>query len=158
MKSVPLSGKRGQGKFALVDDEDYDLVSQWKWHIDRHGYARRTITIAKYKEKSISMHRVITNCPEGLCVDHINHNPLDNQRSNLRICTFRENRWNQKKRKDSKRDYIGVKQLDGRWYASIMVKRKRISLGGYASEIEAAKAYDAAAKQYRGEFAKLNFE
>ncbi len=95
MKLIPLT----QGKFAQVDDEDYDYLNQWKWYTTKNHktfYAARHIRI-NGKQKLIYMHRVIMNIIKGYKTDHIDHNGLNNQKYNLRICTCQENNRNRKK-------------------------------------------------------------
>jgi hypothetical protein len=100
------------------------------------------------------------NAPAGLMVDHRNTNSLDNRRSNLRLATRAQNVQNSQKRniKTTSR-FIGVclDKESGRWIAAITKEGKKVHLGRFDSEPDAAKAYDAAAKKYRGEFARLNF-
>lgn len=87
MIEVPINGKAGVGLTAVIDDEDYDKVKTIKWY-NVHGYAR--------SRSGVSMHRLILNAPDGLVVDHRNHNRMDNRKSNLRVCTQKENAKNTK--------------------------------------------------------------
>jgi hypothetical protein len=106
------------------------------------------------------MHREIMNPPEHLLVDHRNNDTLDNRRANLRLATHSENSYNRPKTKaKTTSQYIGIylEKRTGRWTVKIRANGKRLWLGRFELEIEAAKAYDAAAKKYHGEFARLNF-
>lgn len=144
--------------FALVDNEDYDLVSQYKWHICKP----RNITYAQSRVgyRSIYMHRVIL----GLISrkeqsDHINGNGLDNRRSNLRQCHQNNNSANAGKYNlKGYSQYKGVTYDKSRkeWRSQIRVNYKRINLGKFDTEIDAARAYNGAAKHHFGEFARLN--
>jgi len=93
-----------QHKYSLVDDKDFDYLNQWKWHYKR-GYAIRYDTKRK---KWIFMHRIILTPPDGFETDHINNNPLDNRRSNLRMVTHQQNIMNQKVSKNNTSGYKGV--------------------------------------------------
>jgi hypothetical protein len=153
MKEIQLT----QGKVTLVDDEDYDWLNQWKWHAHGSGgkskkryTAQRTIEKKNFK-KNVTMHRLITSAPDGMVVDHINGDSLDNRKVNLRVCTALENSRNCR-RKESRTGYRGVF-----CYAVIRVNRKYVKLGAFKTTKEAARAYDKAAKKYHGEFAVLNF-
>jgi hypothetical protein len=153
MKLIPLS----KGRTTIVDDEDYDFLNQWKWSLGSGGRARRS----GYKNddtKTISMSRVIMNAPKDKYVDHINHNKLDNRKSNLRLCTNTENQYNMQSRRGTSR-FIGVdfKKSFQKWRSRISVNGKRIELGYFDSEIIAAIFRDEAAKEHHGEFANLNF-
>lgn len=147
-----------QGKTALVSDEDYELVNQYKWHANNMGggiyYAFR-----RDGKTMLSMHRDLTNAPNGMEVDHINGNGLDNRRENLRICTHAQNRYNNKLRIDSTSGYKGVfwSKDSKKWQAQIQVDRKKIHLGFFSDPIDAARAYDNAAKEHHGEFCRTNF-
>lgn len=145
-----------QGKFALVDAEDYDWLMQWKWCVVE-GYAFRTCR-DNGKKKGILMHRFIMSMPLGMQVDHANGNKLDNRRSNLRICTYAQNQQNRKKLTCGKSSqYKGVcKHKNNGWEVHIGAAGKFIYVGFYKYEIEAALAYNKAAKKYHGEFAYLN--
>jgi len=105
------------------------------------------------------MHNKIMDVPNGLEVDHINHNRLDNRKSNLRGCTHKENMFNRRSYKKSRSKYKGVAwhKHNKMWPSNITVDGRQIPLGYFKNEIDAAKAYDMASKKYQGAFAFLNF-
>jgi len=150
MKEIPLSGPKGKGLMMLVDDEDHEFLSQFKWYAktDRNGdiYAQAWITPS----------RLLVPAP---LVDHVNGNKLDNTRTNLREATSRQNSWNRALRSDSKTGYKGVQWIPSRrqYRARIQVGDKRIHSNYYGTAAEAARAYDAMAREHFGEFARLNF-
>lgn len=160
MKKILLT----QGKFAIVDDEDYDrLVAMGSWHFDK-GYAKRTLNYkkpnGKRSKKSLWMHRVIMGLDFGdkRQVDHINHDTLDNRRSNLRISSHAENQRNSRKPKNNTSGYKGVSfhKNSKKYQARLSFKDKEIYIGLFECPKEAAKAYNKAARKYHGEFAHLN--
>jgi hypothetical protein len=155
MKKIPLS----QGKFALVDDDDFEWLNQWKWRLDlKSGYVVRNIRVEK-KIPRIYMHRLILNPPKGLYTDHINHNKLDNRRDNLRVCTTSQNGANRlKQTKKSLSRFKGVTwhKRDSVWQSTIKHKGKNIFIGYFNDEITAAKKYNVVAKKIFGEYAYLN--
>lgn len=167
MKEIKLSqqGKHKNKHVALVDDEDYEYLNQWRWSRGKVGsihYAMRTCNQKKGERPiRIMMHRLIMNTPKEMNVDHIDHNGLNNQKSNLRNCTQKENTRNTSPRKGSRSKYLGVsvqrkKTRNGiAIYYRVKVKQ-RINIGNFKTEIEAALAYNEAAKYYYGEFANLN--
>jgi hypothetical protein len=144
--------KLTQGKYALVDDCDYEQLNQYKWHYSQ-GYAAR-----RQFGKVVLMHRQIMQTPEGMDTDHINHNGVDNQRMNLRICTPSENHRNLKKYKNGMSPYQGVGRKDNQWRARVSVKGRQVSIGLFRKERHAAMVYDLWAVDLYGEFAKTNFE
>ncbi|MGA2323997.1 MAG: HNH endonuclease [Sedimentisphaerales bacterium] len=152
----------GEDEWTILDQQDYYRFGNLKWTISGNGkkfYATRFLKIAPGKTKTLSLHRAIMNAPKGLVVDHINGESLDNRRANLRLATQSQNSCNKRKRKNTSSQFRGVSfyKPQGVWNAYINVAGKRIQLGYFDSEIEAAKAYDAAARKYHGEFARLNF-
>lgn len=155
MKLIPLS----QGKFAIVDDEDHEALNKFKWRslVSHHSiYACRTDRLGSgnCKQTTILMHRVIMNPPEGMQVDHINGNGLDNRRANLRVVTSSQNHLNTRRYRTNKSGAKGVHfhKKAGKYAASIMVNKKPIWLGCFADIQSASTAYEAAAKKYFGEF------
>lgn len=159
MKQIPLT----QGKFALVDDDVYEYLNQWKWFAARcFGifYAQRNERTSSSR-KTIHIHRVVVNAPEGMIVDHINGNGLDNCRSNLRICSFSQNSKNMKKHSRNKTGYKGVSVKAGKkarkYQVFIGCDSDHKFLGYFDSAIDAARAYDKKAIELFGEFARLNF-
>lgn len=145
-----------KGRFAIIDAADYEWLSQYKWrasHNTGKWYAATTI-----KNKNVLMHRLIMDPPEGMVVDHVNRNGLDNRHGNLRICTPQQNNYNcRRARGTSKYKGVSFEKITGRWRASIVYRGERFNLGAYDSEEEAARAYDHKAIELFGEFAYLNF-
>lgn len=148
-REIPLT----QGKVALVDDDDYEWLSQYKWCFEGR-YAHRG-----HEGHHVYMHRMIVNAPKGMEVDHHDGNKLNNQRGNLRITTRGGNNANRPKRNNRTyhSQYKGVYKNRKAWRVSFGTNGKSTDLGSFATEIEAAKAYDAAARAHFGEFARLNF-
>ena len=157
MKKIELT----KGKYALVDDEDFDFLNQWKWHWhdDRGGgYAERACRESG-KSKHIKMHRLLLKIPSGFEPDHIDGNGLNNQKLNLRIATASQNQINRGKQKNNTSGFKGVylrRDRKKRWRAQIKFHRIIKHIGYFSSKEEAALAYNKAAVEYFGEFAKLN--
>ena len=155
MKEIKLT----QGKFALVDDEDYDFLMQWKWHARKLGkryYAGRQEKSINRRRKLVHMHRLIMHTPEGMEVDHQDHNGLNNQKYNLRNCTHKNNSKN--RTSYGKSNYLGVywyKKYNC-WNASLRINGETKNQGYFKTEEEAALAYNEAALKFHGNFANLN--
>ncbi len=147
-KQIPLT----QGKFAIVDDEDYDFLMKLKWHFT-HGYARHSSG-----SKKIYMHRIISGALDGQSTDHIDGDKLNNIRQNLRVCAHRQNLCNMKKKTPHSSLFKGVswKKHIKKWVAYIKVDGRNIHLGVFFNEADAALAYNEAASKYFGDFSSLN--
>ncbi len=162
MKRIPLT----QGKFALVDDENYEYLMQWKWYAAKNWRTFYAVRKAGRNEqrpnKTILMHREILQPPKGTMMDHVDGRGLNNILCNLRTCTSSMNGANRKKQsKASLSRYKGVsKYRNGQhkkpWIVMIKLHKRAIYVGVFKTEIEAAKAYNAKAKELFGQFARLN--
>lgn len=144
---------------CFIDDEDFDLINEYKWYIHpRTGYARGRKKNPGGKYNFISMHRLVLGILDNpeLDVDHIKHNKLDNRKSELRTCTTSQNTSNRTSYGISK--YLGVCRFRNRWKTQIGHDGKKEYIGLFDNEIDAAKAYDEAAKKYHKQFANLNFK
>jgi hypothetical protein len=155
-----------KGKVAVVDDADFEWLSQWKWTYlpskNDRGYAYRRKRVDG-RNTCIYLHRFIMETPEGMDTDHKNGNPLDNRRVNLRICTTAENLANRGPLLTrNKSGYRGVCLQRNKWIAQIGYRRAdgrtNIVLGRFNTPEEAARAYDKELHAKFGEFAKLNFK
>lgn len=144
------------GAKVVVDDEDYDAIARYKWHLSHNGYAVRRERIGGRKPIRY-LHRSIMSADWDGDVDHINGDKLDNRRSNLRYATRSENNQNTHSRRGSSK-FKGVvwHKQDRRWWAVIKANGKQHSLGTHATEEDAARAYNAAARRMFGDFARLN--
>jgi len=174
MKLIPLSSARNPEKatmFALIDDEDYELVSKYNWCADKNTSGKYYATCAPKignRRVNTKMHRIVMHAQKGQSIDHIDKNPLNCQKSNLRFCTQSENNRNRSAFGNGSK-YLGVtykrarNKVDGSlginnkpWHATIQHNKKSYYLGIYSTEIEAAIAYNNAAIKFHGEFANLN--
>lgn len=155
MKQIPLT----QGKLTLVDDQDYDFLMQWKWHIQKSHKTIYAIRTDNFNHTTIRMHRIIAKRMrlEGH-IDHKDQNGLNNQRDNLRFATNSQQGANQKKHNNNTSGYKGVywRKDNHKWRVEINVNGKRINLGCFENSKDAARAYNEAAIKYHGEFAVLN--
>lgn len=145
-----------KGKYALVDSEDLEKLSKYKWHYNLRGYAVTNPGTRKEKEL-ILMHRLINNTPVGMQTDHINGNKLDNRKENLRTATSMQNIWNKPKQSNNTSGYKGVSKVksSGKWEMQIRAGKQRISRR-FKTKEEAALAYNKYALELHGEFACLN--
>ena len=170
MKTVPLHGEKAAGRVALVDDADYEFVMQYRWNVlerarngRTHGpYAIANTGYGRKGRRPVLMHKLLTGWPQ---TDHQDHDGLNNQRYNLRPATDPQNHANERKPltyrgKPTSSRFKGVHWAprQRRWVARIRVGNgKRLNLGSFKSEIDAARAYDEAALAASGEYACLNF-
>lgn len=147
-----------RGYTALVDDSDYEKLKTYKWSA---GGPKGYLSAQRAQNgKTIRMHRQILgllDAPSNVFVDHRNGDTLDNRRSNLRACDNRLNQGNARKRGGSSR-YRGVSwhEVSKGWRAQIRIKGMKVHLGIFKDEEDAARAYDKAASQHFGDFARLN--
>jgi len=158
MKEIPLT----RGYTALVDDADFPLVSQSRWQArpDRNTvYASRGVRDGSGKTKTLYMHVALLDAGDGLVVDHINGNGLDNRRKNLRIATRGQNVHHSFTTVKNKHGFRGISFIERyqRWQVSMKTGGRNTYVGFYATAEEAARAYDAKALEVYGEFARLNF-
>ena len=157
MKQIPLT----QGKFALVDDEDYEYLMQWRWYYD-HGYAIRNTFVSRAEGKQTNkrtyMHREILQTPKNMLSDHIDGNKINNQRNNLRCVTASQNSMNAKCDKNTSSGFKGVSwhKRRNKWSSYITVDKKIKYLGYFEDKISAAITYNSMALKHFGEFARLN--
>lgn len=158
MKTIPLT----QGRVALVDDEDYANLCRYRWNACQNKgyafYASRGVWDSKRKSVlRILMHREILGVP-SVRIDHIDCNGLNNQKANLRLATQSQNGGNRRKLMRASSHFKGVSWYAPlrKWTAQICFNQRDTRLGYYDSEDEAARAYNAAARQLFGEFARMN--
>ena len=164
MKVIKLT----QMEMAWVDDDDYErLISMGRWYTERAGkdpndsryfYARIQTATPVGRKKEL-MHRVIMGVigDSTVVIDHMNHDTLDNRKCNLRKSTRAQNRQHSDRSRANTSSYIGVHRLGAYWHAQICLSGINKSLGMFDDKLEAAKAYDIAAKDAYGEFCSLNF-
>ena len=128
---------------ALIDLEDVDKVKNIKWCMKSNGYVH---------DGKIHIHRLIMDCSDNMVVDHINHNKLDNRKTNLRICSHRQNSMNQKTRRDNSSGHAGVGKSGNKWRARIYIDGKEVHLGRFDTKEEAIRARKQAELEHYGEY------
>lgn len=157
MIEIPLT----KGCVALVDDRDNHLAT-FKWHTHENPpgvYARRTIAGRLGRSRIEFMHHAVLGVPSSVQVDHVNGNGLDNRRENLRIASHAQNQANRRLGKNNTSGFKGVywHRGHGRWRAAIKVSGRKIVLGHFITPEAAARAYDKAALEHFGAYARINF-
>ncbi len=159
---MPKEIQLTKGYVAIVDDKHYEELSKYRWRamVQPGGVCaiRSEPRDKDGRKKTVYMHRQITDAPNGMEVDHANHNSLDNQDANLRVCTCAQNQANRIKHVASTSRFKGVywSKESKRWCAQITIMGRRIHLGYFHNERDAAKVYNLAAIKHSGEFAHLN--
>lgn len=150
---------------TLVDEEDYEKFNKFIWHRNDKKCGKLVYVVRSYyrsdgKKRSLVLHREIMNCPEGMFVDHINHNTLDNRKCNLRIVTCQQNNSNSVKwtKYTSKFKGVSFDNKNKKWLAQIQFEKKKMHIGRFNNEEDAAREYDKKAKELFGEYACLNFK
>lgn len=157
MRGIELTN----GGVALVDDEDYEFLSSMSWN--RSESRSRTYAVKCFwvrgenRRVTYRMHNFLMIGHDGIQVDHIDGNGLNNQKSNLRSGSLSQNQYNAKKRSDNTSGYRGVACVRGRFHAQIQYDKKHRYIGSYPTAELAARAYDEHAKVFHGSFAKFNF-
>lgn len=146
---IPIVNRRGEIRYFLIDKEDFERVSKYRWYADKKGYVAN---------ESGYLHRYIMRAQVGEIVDHKNTNPLDNRKCNLRLCTYAQNCWNKRKYKNNSTNFKGVNYdaSNNKFRARICVDGTRYCLGRYFTAEAAGRAYDNAARILHKEFARLN--
>lgn len=153
---MPVEIILSKGFVAVIDEADFAKVMRYTWCYQMPGYAVTNMKCFDGSKLRLYLHRLILDAPHGMTVDHINGDGLDNRRSNLRLCTHGQNLRNQKANRG--RRFKGAYRIGERGYfAKIAYEGKSQYLGVFPSELEAAQAYDNAAKLHHGEYARLNF-
>lgn len=151
-----------KGRYAIVDPDDYSRLARYNWHVregTRTYYAVRTARRPDGRSRTVAMHRQVLPTPPGVLVDHINQHGWDNRKANLRAATYSQNARNRAKftRGVYSSAFKGVRRTGAGWEATITIHRRSIFLGRFEREIDAARAYDRAARKYHGRFASPNF-
>ena len=154
MKTIPLT----RGKTAIIDDEDYERLAKHKWRVNNSSPGK-WYAVTKINGDLTYMHRIILPVSKEQEVDHINGDGLDNRRENLRPCIHPQNGYNRGLQPHSS-CFKGVSwnRKDRKWRARIMKNGRSDFIGNFDREEEAARAYDAKARELFGEFALLNFK
>ncbi|MCX5632832.1 MAG: AP2 domain-containing protein [Phycisphaerae bacterium] len=145
-------------QYAIVDPQDYQKLTGCNWLFSENKSGNH-YAVRLEGNHLVSMHRIIMNAPKGTIIDHKDNNGLNNTKSNLRFATLCQNNYNRRRLENCKSKYRGVSfhKPSKKWYAAIRYDGTRKFLGYFDNEIDAAKAYDAAAKIYHKDFASLNF-
>ena len=155
MKEIPLT----HGQVAQVSDEDYDELSKYRWIAVWAAHAHTYYAVHCSGQNTIIMHRIILNAKPKQWVDHIDHNGLHNERTNIRFCTATENSRNCQKHRDGSSRFKGITRCKktGKWVVRLWKDGIHYYFGYFVNEEDAARAYDTAAREHFGEFALTNF-
>jgi hypothetical protein len=159
MKTIQLT----KGYAAVVDDADFERLSHFMWRVldnpkKRTKYATTIIKVGPKRYRTVLMHRMILNAQSGRLVDHWDGDGLHNWRTNLRYCSNRQNAQNKRGDRETTSQFKGVHLMrNGKWRSSINTEEGKKHIGVFVRELDAATAYDAAARRCFGAFARTNF-
>ena len=157
VKLLPLAGRSGHNRFALVDEDVYTWAISFRWYVNQRGYIHRNRRRAENElSQTVRLHNLILPPEVGQVVDHINRDPLDNRRVNLRLVSPAQNAMNRGVREGSSR-FRGVSGHSGRWQSKLRIDNHELRLGRYSSERDAARVYDMIASLLLGDDAQVNF-
>ena len=156
MIEIPLT----KGQAALIDDDDWELVSAYKWFAHwapnvKSFYAKTNIHKPDGGQTGLLMHRLIMNAQKGEIVDHIRRDTLDNRKTELRFCTYGQNRQNARANSNTASGLKGVTRNGKRWTALIQSGGRKIYLGTYTTPEEAHTAYCTASNEFHGDFGRI---
>ena len=154
IRLIPLTGIRGRGQYAIIDDDDYDTISPYAWYLS--GHTGETYVVTHLLGR---LHRVLLGTDAPM-VDHWNGNHLDNRKINLRPCASSQNQHNGRRPRGlrtSKFKGVHLHAANQKWIAQIMIEKEKVYLGSFNTQEQAAQAYDQKALDVFGKFALLNF-
>lgn len=164
MKIIPIKLPNKKASVPCrVDDEDHEMLSGFKWRLDKYGYARTTTRAFSERDRKRGsqsyalIHSSVRWTPKGMQIDHINGDKLDNRRKNLRVCTPQQNCFNRTSYGKSRYKGVSWHQSASKWQVYIQKDGVAKYVGVFKDEKEAARAYDNEAKRLFGDYAKLNF-
>ena len=146
-------GKTNDGQEFIFDKEDYEKISKYTWYKNKNGYVLSN-SYVDGKRKTVHMHRLVMDVDNEFVIDHINRNPSDNRKQNLRACTQNKNCINKSTRKNNKSGVVGVyyERSSGKWYAQISIEGKHMTLGAFDNKNDAINARRSAEEKYFGDF------
>ncbi|WP_424950588.1 HNH endonuclease [Deinococcus sp.] len=157
VRLLPLAGCTGRNRFALVDEDVYVWATDFNWFVNDRGYIHRNrLQDELHLGKTVRLHNLILPPAEGQVIDHINRDPLDNRRSNLRLVTPAQNAMNRGVREGRSR-FRGVSGTEGHWQCKLRIANQELRLGRYSDERDAARVYDLMAALLLGDAAQLNY-
>ena len=157
VRLLPLAGRAGRNRFALVNEDVYAWATGFNWFVNDRGYIHRNRLQDELRlGQTVRLHNLILPPAAGQVIDHINRDPLDNRRSNLRLVTPAQNAMNRGVRAGRSR-FRGVSGTEGHWQCKLRIANQELRLGRYSDERDAARVYDLIAALLLGDTAQLNY-